>query len=280
MFQAIKNQVKTLVFLSALTGLLLLLGNAFFGRSGLIIALILSLAINFSSYWFSDKIVLSMYRAKQISEADNPRLFKLINEVVMLAGLPMPKIYIIPNNNPNAFATGRNPKNAAVAFTTGILQILDDEELKGVIAHELSHVKNRDILISTIAATIAGVISYLANMLQWAFIFGSEEDNNPFAAILTIILAPIIAMIINFAISRSREYLADATGAKILKNPHGLARALAKLEHHSKLAPMNAPEGGASLFIVNPFSGRSLLKLFSTHPSTTERIRRLKEMRF
>ncbi|RME54248.1 protease HtpX [Candidatus Woesearchaeota archaeon] len=276
-----KNQLKTLILLSVLTALLLWIGS-FWGRAGLIFGLIFALIINFGSYFFSDKIILTIYRAKEVKEKDNPKLYRLVKEVVHLAKLPMPKLYIIPTASPNAFATGRNPKHSAVAVTEGILNLLTENELKGVIAHELGHIKNRDILIQTIAATIAGVISYIATVARWSAIFGgfgNDRNNNFLELIVLAILAPIIALIIQLAISRSREYLADETSARTLHNSHYLISALEKLEHGSKLKPLRfGTEATSSLFIINPFKGSSLVHLFSTHPSTKDRIKRLKEL--
>ncbi|TAL53992.1 MAG: protease HtpX, partial [Nanoarchaeota archaeon] len=235
------NQIKTLVLLAVLTGLLLFVG-AFFGKVGLFIALIFSIAMNFGTYWFSDKIVLWMYGAKEINPNEHKEIRELVKDVCNKANLPMPKLYIIDSNQPNAFATGRNEKHSAIAFTKGILTLLDKEELKGVIAHELSHVKNKDILVTTIAATIAGVITYLARMAQFGVLFGGGRDNenggNIISLLILVILTPIIAILIQLAISRSREYLADESGARILKNPDGLARALAKLEKGVKMNPL------------------------------------------
>jgi|TARA_B100001964_G_scaffold237493_1_gene301129 heat shock protein HtpX len=281
------NQLKTVILLGALTGLLLFVGQLVGGASGLTIAFIFAIVMNIGSYWFSDKIVLKMYRAKQIKESDNPRLYKIVKEVAEKAKVPMPKIYIIPNESLNAFATGRNPEHAAVAATEGILSALNDEELKGVIAHEVAHVRNRDILISSIAATIAGVISYVAFMARWAAIFGgfggrdSRGSGNIISLILLAIITPLIATIIQLAISRSREYLADTTGAKIVQNSNGLASALEKLEAGAKSHPMrNANQATAHMFIVSPLRGGGLFKFFSTHPPMNERVKRLNSMKF
>jgi heat shock protein HtpX len=278
----IKNQLKTVFLLGALTAILLVIGG-FFGRGGLTIAIIFAVLMNFGAYFFSDRIVLAMYRAKEIKQKDNPELFKLVRDVVHLANIPMPKVYIVPSMQSNAFATGRNPKNASVAFTNGILNLLSRDELKGVIAHELSHIKNRDILIQTIASTIAGVISYLAFMARWGAIFGGvggDRDRGNIIELLAIaIITPILAMLIQLAISRSREYLADSTGAKMIHNPLALARALEKLEHNSKHTPMGfGGEATSSLFIVNPFSGRGLVNLLSTHPPVKSRVEKLRNM--
>ena len=279
------NQLKTVVLLSVLTGLMLVVGYGLAGQGGLLIALLFAMLINFGSYWFSDRIVLWMYHAKEIEEHENPRLYRLVKEVAQLADIPMPKVYILPSNSPNAFATGRNPDHAAVAATGGILSLLDDEELKGVIAHEISHIKNRDTLIATIAATIAGVISYIAFMARWAAIFGgmggrNRDGGNIFELLVLAILTPIIANIIQLAISRSREYLADESAAKTLRNTEGLASALQKLDKEIKRCPMRpSNRATASLFIANPFRGNALFKLFSTHPPMEERIKRLRSLR-
>ncbi|MCH8003492.1 MAG: zinc metalloprotease HtpX [Nanoarchaeota archaeon] len=281
------NQLKTVILLGALTGLLLFVGQLVGGASGLTIAFIFAIVMNIGSYWFSDKIVLKMYRAKQIKELDNPRLYKIVREVVQKANVPMPKVYIIPNESLNAFATGRNPQHAAVAATEGVLSSLNDDELKGVMAHEIAHVRNRDILISSIAATIAGVISYVAFMAQWAAIFGgfggrdSRGGGNIISLIVLAVITPLIATIIQLAISRSREYLADATGAKIIQNSSGLASALEKLEEGAKSHPMrNANRATAHMFIVSPLRGGSFLKLLSTHPPMKIRIQKLNNMKF
>jgi|TARA_Y100000031_G_scaffold146922_1_gene181357 heat shock protein HtpX len=276
------NQFKTVVLLGLMTALLLWVGQLLGGISGLYIAGAFAIIMNFGSYWFSDKIVLKMYRAKEVKDTEH-RLHKIVKEVVELAKVPMPKVYIMPSDNPNAFATGRNPKHAAVATTQGILNLLNDEELKGVMAHEMAHVKNRDILISTIAGTIAGVISYVAFMARWAAIFGGRDrDSGNMASMLVLaIITPLIAMIIQLAISRSREYLADATGANMLKNPDGLASALAKLEQGVKTHPMKLGNNAtAHMFIANPFRAGGIMKLLSTHPPMQTRINKLKSLKF
>ncbi len=277
------NQVKTVLLLGLLTGLLLGVGFMFGGKTGLFVALLFSLIMNFGMYWFSDKIVLAMYKAKPVTEKENPKLHKIVDEVCAASNMPKPKVYIIPTDAANAFATGRSPNHAAVACTEGIMKLLKDDELKGVIAHEISHVKNRDMLVTTIAATIAGVISYLATMAQWSAIFGSRDEEgkgNFLSLIILAILTPIIAMIIQLAISRSREYLADETGARTIKNPSGLASALEKLEGEASRKPMRmGTEATASLFIVNPLRGGGLLALLSTHPPLKERVRRLRAMK-
>jgi len=276
------NNIKTLFLLVTLTLILVWAGSAIGGRQGMTVALIFALMMNFFAYWFSDKIVLRMYGARQVSEAEAPELFGIVRRLVQKAGMPMPKVYIIEADQPNAFATGRNPEHAAVAVTTGIMRILSHEELEGVIGHELAHVSHRDILISTIAATVAGAISYLAQMAQWAMIFGGrgddEEGGNPMAALAMMIVGPIAALIIQMAISRSREYAADEGGARLAGNPRYLAGALRKLHQASQKIPMNANPATSHMFIVNPLSGGGLLKLFSTHPPIEERIARLESM--
>ncbi|HLC65670.1 MAG TPA: zinc metalloprotease HtpX [Candidatus Nanoarchaeia archaeon] len=275
------NQVKTALLLGALTGLLLLIGN-FWGTSGLVIGLIFAVVMNFGAYFFSDRIALAMYRAKPATEKDQPELYKIIREVTHLANVPMPKVYIIPSESPNAFATGRNPQHAAIAATQGILNLLSREELKGVIAHEIAHIKNRDILIASVAATIAGVISFVANMAQFSLFFGGDREGegaNTIGILILAILTPIIAMIIQLAISRSREYLADDTGAKIIKNPGALAEALSKLDASIKKSPMRfGNPSTAHLFIANPFSAKGIASLLSTHPPMEERVRRLRAL--
>jgi heat shock protein HtpX len=277
------NNIKTMVLLVALTLILVWAGGALGGKQGMTIALIFALVMNFFAYWFSDKIVLKMYGAKEVTESEAPDLYAMVRRLAQKAEIPMPRIYIINAEQPNAFATGRNPKHAAVAVTTGIMRILSHEELQGVIGHELAHVKHRDILISTVAATIAGAISYLAQMAQWAMIFGGHrgddnEGGSPVAAIIMMIVGPIAAMIVQMAISRSREYAADAGGAKIAGNPRHLAGALKKLHMASQKIHMQANPATSHMFIVNPLSGGGLLKLFSTHPPIEERIARLNSM--
>jgi heat shock protein HtpX len=278
------NAFKTTLLLGLLTCMLLLAGAAIGGRSGMTIALLMAGVMNFVSYWFSDKIVLAMYGAQQVTEADYPEFYGLVRQLAIQAGMPMPKVYIIDSDTPNAFATGRNPEHAAVAATTGIMRILNREELMGVMAHELTHVRNRDILIASIAATIAGAITYLAHMAQWAAMFGggrdSDEEGGGFGMILMAILAPIAAMLIQMAISRSREYGADKGGAEISGNPLYLANALRKLEMANQQLPMNANPATAHMFIVSPLSGGSIMSLFSTHPPMQERVRRLEEMAY
>jgi heat shock protein HtpX len=278
------NTMKTTLFLALLTGLFVAVGGLLGGRGGMVMAFGLALVMNFVSYWFSDKIVLAMYGAKPLAEGDAPVLHRIVRNLATRAGIPMPKLYILPSAAPNAFATGRNPQHAAVAVTDGILRIMNEAELEGVLAHELSHVLNRDVLISTVAATIAGAISMLANIAQWGLLFGGSRDEegrgtNPIALILTIILAPLAAMLIQMAVSRSREFQADASGARLTRNPLGLASALGKLDQASRVVQMDANPATAHLFIVNPLTGRSLMNLFMTHPPIPDRIARLRSMR-
>ena len=277
--------IRTALLLGVLTGLLLFIGNMVAGKAGMVIAFVIAAVMNFMSYWFSDKIVLSMYGAREISYEEAPWLHRIVEELSRRANIPKPKIYLVPMEQPNAFATGRGPGSSAVAVTRGILEILDEKELRGVLAHELSHIKNRDVLIASIAATIAGAISMIVNWLQWALIFGwgrdHEENNNPLSivgGILLIIITPIIAAIIQMAISRSREYLADETGAYISGDPLALARALEKIHNYVTQVPARVNEGTAHLFIENPLKGEGLMELFSTHPSTEKRIARLVEI--
>ena len=277
------NQLKTTLLLAVMTALIMIVGNLLGGRQGMMIALVLAAGMNFFSYWFSDKIVLKMYQAREATHQQAPELFEMVQTLSRQAGLPMPKVYIIPKETPNAFATGRNPENAVVAVTQGLLTLMDRQEIMGVLAHELAHVKNRDILIGTIAATMAGAIMLLASMARWSAIFGGGHRNNnngggmgAIGMIAMSIVAPMAAMIIQMAVSRSREYLADATGAGIAGSPEGLARALEKLGSYSRRIPMNANPSTAHMFIVNPLSGKSLQRLFSTHPPVEERISRLR----
>lgn len=280
------NGLKTALLMTLLTILFLFLGKMIGGQQGMIIALVIALGMNFFSYWFSDKLVLSMYRAKEVTEADAPNLYSIVRRVATRAGIPMPKVYIMENPTPNAFATGRNPNHAAVAVTTGILQLLDTEELEGVIAHEIAHISNRDILIGTIAATFAAAIMFLADMARWAMIFGGsrnddEEGGNPLSAvgaIVAMIIAPLAATLIQMAISRSREYLADETGAKYCGKPLALASALKKIAYGNEMMPMDAKPATAHMFIMNPLSGSSILHLFSTHPPIEKRIERLQAL--
>ncbi len=281
---AFGNNVKTTLLLGGLTGLLLVVGALLGGRSGLIIAFFFAIVMNFGSYWFSDKIVLMMYRAKPVTRKQVPNLYKIVDEVRKKAKLPMPKVYVIPTMSPNAFATGRNPKHGVVAVTQGLVNLLSHNELKGVIAHEVGHIKNRDILISSVAATIAGVISFVAMMARWSAIFGGfggrDGDNNIIGVLAVAIITPIIAMIIQLAISRSREYLADESGAEFAGNPTYLADALEKLEQGNKMMPLkDANPATAHLFITNPLSGKGLMNLLSTHPPIKERVKKLRAMK-
>ena len=280
------NIFKTAMLLAVLTAMLVLIGGAFGGRQGMLVAFVLAALMNFASYWFSDKIVLAMYGARPVDEAQAPGLYAIVRRLTTRASLPMPRVYLIPTDTPNAFATGRNPHHAAIAVTEGIMRLLDDEELEGVLAHELAHVKNRDVLVSTIAATLAGAITYLAHMAQWAAMFGGrasddeERGGNPLALILMAVLAPLAAMLVQLAVSRAREFQADATGARVAGRPRGLASALQKLERANEAAPMAANPSTAHLFIVNPLGGGAMTRLFSTHPPLEERIARLRAMRF
>jgi heat shock protein HtpX len=273
------NGVKTVLLLGALSGLLLVIGEVLAGSNGLMFGLIAAAAMNLGSYWFSDKIVLRMYRAQEVGP-EHP-LYRITERLARQGGLPMPKVYIIPDASPNAFATGRNPSHAAVAATQGIVQILSESELEGVIAHELAHVKHRDILISSIAATLAAAIMFAGRMAMYANMFGGgrnddrDEGSNPIAMLAMMILAPMAAMLIQAAISRSREFSADAGGAAIAGNPYGLADALRKIDAASKRLPLDANPATAHMFIVKPFSGAGLMSLFSTHPPTEARIQAL-----
>jgi heat shock protein HtpX len=277
------NTFKTAFLLTALTLLLMMIGRAFGGQNGMMIALAVALVMNFVSYFFSDKIALSMYRAKPVTREELPRAYQIVERLTQKIGLPMPKIYVIPTESPNAFATGRNPQHASVAVTHGILGLLTDEELEGVLAHELGHVNNRDILISSVAATIAGAITMLASMGRWAMIFGGMEGGDRdrrgggggLAALLMLIVAPIAASLIQLAVSRSREYQADATGAHFTGNPYALASALQKLDAYSRRVPMMASPSTAHLFIIQPLLGMNFANLFSTHPPIAKRIERL-----
>jgi heat shock protein HtpX len=278
------NVFKTGLLLAVLTAMLVLIGGAIGGQQGMIVAFILAAVMNFFSYWFSDKIVLTAYGARPVTESQAPGLYAIVRRLATRAGIPMPPVYVIPSDTPNAFATGRNPEHAAVAVTEGIMRILDESELEGVLAHELAHVANRDVLISTIAATMAGAITYLAHMAQWAAIFGGRRDDdeggtNPIAAMLLAVLAPLAAMIVQLAVSRAREYQADASGARLAGRTGGLINALGKLQMANQVAPMDASPATAHLFIVNPLSGQTLMRLFATHPPLEERIARLRAMR-
>lgn len=276
--------LRTTLLLGALTGLILLFGQYMGGQGGLVIAFVFAVVMNFGSYWFSDKIVLRMYGAQEASEAQAPQLHRIVHNLTVRAGLPMPKLYVIPSEGANAFATGRDPNHAAVAVTQGILRLMDERELTGVLAHELAHVKNRDILISSIAATLAGAIMMLANMAQWAAIFGmgrsddDEDGGGMLGMLLMAFLAPLAAMIIQMAISRTREFAADRTGAAMSGDPLGLASALSKLGLAAERVPMNASPQTSHFFIVNPLSGQSVARFFSTHPPLEERIARLRAL--
>lgn len=275
------NGIKTVFLMSLMMALFLLVGYAIGGKSGMTIAFVFSLVMNFGSYWFSDKIVLKMYRAQPITREQSPKFYDMVENLAQNANLPMPKVYIINDPTPNAFATGRNPQNAAVAATTGILQGLNNEELAGVMAHELAHVKHRDILISTIAATLVGTISYIAQMAGWAAMFGRSDDSEEgggYGGLILIILSPIIAMLLQMSISRSREFAADAGGSQISGNPMALASALQKISRANQVQPMrNTNPSTAHMFIISPFLG-GLGKLFSTHPPVEQRIAKLQEI--
>jgi heat shock protein HtpX len=280
------NIFKTTFLLTGLTLILVYAGRILGGQGGMILAFTLAMVMNFVSYFWSDKIVLRMYGASEVSASDSPMLHRIVREITQAAGLPMPKIYIIPGDQPNAFATGRNPEHSAVAVTQGIMRILTEEELAGVLAHEVGHIKNRDILIGTVAATLAGAISMLANMAQWTMIFGGgrsderEGGGHPAVMILMMILAPIAAFLVQMAISRTREYGADRTGASLVKNPEALARALEKLQRGAEAIPMPSAEPAtAHMFIVSPLTGGGMLSLFSTHPPMEKRVAALRAMR-
>jgi len=276
------NWAKTTLLLGLMTALIVFIGGLFGGKQGMIVAFVLAMGMNFFSYWYSDKIVLRMYRATEVNPQDFPTLFQAVNRLAQSAGLPMPRVYIIPEDAPNAFATGRDPEHAVIAVTEGLLRTMNNEEATGVLAHEMSHIKNRDILIGSIAATMAGAIMILATMARWSAFFGGgsqDEEGGGMGMIGLIamsILAPIAAMLIQMAISRSREYLADQTGAQIAGSPEGLANALGKLGAYAKQIPMKAQPATAHMFIVNPLSGRKMANLFSTHPPLEDRIARLR----
>ncbi|MEJ2346679.1 MAG: zinc metalloprotease HtpX [Gammaproteobacteria bacterium] len=280
------NSVRTTLLLAALTALLMLAGKAIGGNAGMAVALVFAAVMNIGSYWYSDKLVLSMYRAQPVGPDDQPELYSVVQELARRGQMAMPRVYVVENDTPNAFATGRNPEHAAVAATTGLLRLMNRQELTGVLAHELTHVRHRDTLISAVAATLAGAIAMLANLAQWALIFGmggqdNEEGGGMLGAIATMILAPIAAMLIQMAVSRSREYGADAGGAELSGHPLWLASALRKLERANQAVPMDTAAqhpATAHLFIVNPLTGHNLANLFATHPPTEERIRRLEEM--
>ena len=274
------DQIKTVILLATLTFLLLIIGFALAGTPGLAIALIISIGINILSYWYSDKLVLKIYNARKAEYSHYPYLHDITKEVSTRASIKMPKLYVIESNNPNAFATGRNEKSAVIAVTSGLLELLTEQELKGVIAHEIGHIKNKDLLISTVSVILASSIASLAVLARWTMIFGTKEENNRGIIELLIlsIVAPISATILKLAISRSREYIADETGAKIIKDPEILASALMRLESAPKLKTGN--QAAANLFIINPFSGNGFFKILNTHPSTTSRIKRLRKLAF
>jgi heat shock protein HtpX len=280
----VSNTIKTTVLLALLTGLILAIGQYVGGSQGIVIAFVFAAVMNFSAYWFSDKLVLRMYSAQPVEEADAPEIYAIVRKIAQHNQMPMPKVYVIPTDTPNAFATGRNPQHAAVAVTQGIVRLLRPEELEGVLAHELAHVRNRDTLTSTVAATLAGAIMMIANMARWSAIFGGmqrddREGGGGIVGLLAMtILAPIAATLIQLAISRSREFEADASGARMTQNPFGLASALEKLEQANERMPMPTSPQTAHLFIVNPLSGSTFSRLFSTHPPLEERIRRLRSM--
>jgi heat shock protein HtpX len=275
------NTFKTAFLLTALTLLLMFIGRYFGGQNGMIIALIFAAVMNFVSYFYSDKIALAMYHAQPVTREQLPRAYEIVERLTQKIGIPMPKIYVIPTESPNAFATGRNPSHASVAVTHGILSLLNDEEMEGVLAHELGHVRNRDILISSVTATVAGAITMLASMGRWAMIFGGfggdreERRGGGLGALLMLIVAPIAASLIQLAVSRAREYQADATGAHFTGNPYALASALQKLDAYSRRVPMQATPSTAHLFIIQPLLGISFGNLFSTHPPIAKRIERL-----
>jgi heat shock protein HtpX len=278
------NRLKTMMLMAALTALTLWVGRALGGQAGLLLALVLAAAMNFGAYWFSDKIVLRMYGAQEVDESEAPGLHRMVRELADRAALPMPRVYVIPEETPNAFATGRNPANSAVAVTAGLMRLLDRDELRGVIAHELGHVKNRDTLIMTVSAAVAGALSMLANAAMWGSLFGGgssddEDDGSAVGGLLGIIVAPIAASLIQMAISRSREFIADETGARLTGDPRALASALRKIESWSAQVPIHSgTPATAHLFIINPFSAGGLAGLFSTHPSTDARVERLERL--
>ncbi len=278
------NNFKVFLLMGLLSIILVLIGGAVGGQSGAMLFFLISLAMNFFSYYFSDKVAISMTRSQPVSEQEAPELYNIVRRLTQRAGLPMPRLYVTPSPQPNAFATGRNPANSAVAVTEGLLHLLNRTELEGVLAHELAHIKNRDVLVGTIAATFAGAITMLANIIQWGAIFGMGRDDDDggagfLGAILLAIIAPIAAMIIQMAISRSREYGADESGARFAGNTGGLANALLKLESGARRIPMQVNLAASHLFIVNPLSGQSVARLFSTHPPIADRVERLKKMR-
>ncbi|MFZ5651595.1 MAG: zinc metalloprotease HtpX [Bacillota bacterium] len=278
------NTIKVWLLMGALSILLVLLGSAIGGRSGAMLFFIIAMAMNFFGYFYSDKIAIKMTGSYPVSESEAPELYEMVRRLSQRAGIPMPRLYATPSDQPNAFATGRNPSNSAVAVTEGIMRLLNRSEIEGVLAHELAHIKNRDVLVGTIAAALAGAITMMANAFQWAAIFGmgrsdDEEGGSLAGGLLMAFLAPIAAMIIQMAISRSREYMADATGAQIAGTPDGLSNALLKLESAAQRIPMAVNPAASHLFIINPLSGASLMKLFSTHPPIKERVARLRNIR-
>lgn len=279
------SQLKTVVLLALLSALIILLGGLLGGRTGIIIALVLAAFMNVGSYWYSDKIVLSMYRARELAPEEAPLLHRMVGELAQAAGVPMPRVCVVPEETPNAFATGRDPEHGVIAVTDGIMRLLPPEELRGVLAHEMSHIANRDILIQTVAGVLGSAITAIANMLQWAALFGAgrssgdgEGGMNPVAALFMALLAPVAATLIQMALSRSREYLADSTGARLCGQPLALAGALARLDAYNKRIPMRANPSTENMFIVSPLSGGTMASLFSTHPPMEERIRRLEDM--
>jgi len=276
------NQMKTMLFMSILTIMVIMIGGALGGQSGMVMAFVFALAMNGGSYWFSDKIALSMTGAQPVDREYAPELHGIVEKLAKTAGLPMPRIYITPSPQPNAFATGRNPQHAAVAVTQGLLNILNTEELEGVLAHELAHIKNRDVLISTVAAVMAGVITTVANWAQWALMFGGagsdDEDGGGLAALPLIILGPLAAMLVQMAVSRSREYIADSTGAEIAGSSSGLANALLKLHQGSRMIPMQVSPAASHMFIVNPLNAQRVANLFSTHPPIEDRVAKLRKI--
>lgn len=279
------NWFRTTLLLGVMTLLIVLIGNLLGGQQGMIFAFILAVAMNFFSYWYSDKIVLKLYKARAVTRDESPELYRMVSRLAERANLPMPRIYVIPQDSPNAFATGRNPEHAVVAVTEGLLKLMNKDEIEGVLSHELAHVKNRDILIGSIAATMAGAIMIIANMARWAAIFGGGSRDGQrgglggIGLIAMSILAPLAAMVVQMAISRSREYHADASGASYAGRSDGLASALQKLGAYSKRVPMEASPQSAHMFIVNPLSGKSMMSLFSTHPPIEERVARLRGMK-
>ena len=277
------SQLKTLMLMAALSAVLIFMGGALGGQQGIMFALVFALIMNVGSYWYSDKIVLSMYRAQELAPEDAPVVHQIVEELARNAGVPKPRLYIVPQDAPNAFATGRDPEHGVIAVTQGIMRLLPPEQLRGVLAHEMAHIANRDILVQTVAGVIASAITAIANMLQWAMIFGGNRDEegnstNPLAAIALMILGPIAASLIQMAISRRREYMADAAGASYCKDPMALAYALNNLDAYSRNIPMQANPATENMFIVNPLTGGSVQRLFSTHPPMEERIANLQEM--